>query len=70
MLEPKARNRMDDPEVMAKRDAAVVWCAQATAHSEIVGGKPWTYALIPHDVIPENQAVEHLVQLFGVVSVG
>lgn len=70
MLEPKARNRMDDPEVMAKRDAAVVWCAQATAHSEIVGGKPWTYALIPHDVIQENQTAEYLVQLFAVVSAG
>src|SRR5262249_23262605 len=29
MLEPKAANEMNDPDVLAKRDAAVAWCQRA-----------------------------------------
>jgi len=31
MLEPKARNRMDASDVLAKKDAAVLWCQRASA---------------------------------------
>lgn len=51
MLEPKARNEMADADVLAKKDAAVRWCEHATRHSLSNGGKPWQYALIPHDAI-------------------
>ncbi len=27
MLEPKASNQMTEPEVLAKRDSALEWCA-------------------------------------------
>jgi type III restriction enzyme len=60
MLEPKASNQMNDPEVLAKRDAAETWCERATAHTVAHGGKPWTYLLIPHDVIAENMTIEGL----------
>ena len=60
MLEPKARNRMEDPEVLAKRKAALLWCQRASDHSATCGGKPWIYALIPHDVIAENMTIEGL----------
>ena len=33
MLEPKAKNQMEDADVLAKRDAAVRWCQQASAHA-------------------------------------
>jgi type III restriction enzyme len=65
MLEPKARNEMTDAEVLAKRDAAVQWCAYATGHALRNGGKPWTYALIPHDAIAENMTLAGLVSQFG-----
>lgn len=61
MLEPKARNQLEDPEVLAKRDAAVSWCDHATAHTAARAGKPWRYALIPHDAIAENMTIEGLV---------
>ena len=54
MLEPKAKNEMEDPIVLAKRDVAVTWCNNATDYSLKHGGKPWKYALIPHDKIADN----------------
>ena len=67
MLEPKAKNQMEDADVLAKRDAAVTWCQQASAHSATYGGKPWRYALIPHDAIAENMTLAGLVGRFGIV---
>jgi type III restriction enzyme len=54
MLEPKAKDQMTAPDVLAKRDVAVRWCQNATTHAQSHGGKPWSYALIPHDAIVEN----------------
>jgi len=65
MLEPKMRSQMQDPVVLAKRDAAVAWCARATAHTATYAGKPWTYALIPHDEIAENMTIDGLVHRFA-----
>ena len=66
MLEPKARGDMSDPEVVAKRDAAVKWCKQASDHASSYGGKPWKYLLIPHDVIAENMTLAGLAQQYAV----
>ncbi len=60
MLEPKARNEMDDAVVGAKRDVAVAWCKNASDYAATCGGKPWKYVLIPHDVISENMTVAGL----------
>ncbi|MCA9935046.1 MAG: hypothetical protein KC415_14025, partial [Anaerolineales bacterium] len=57
---PKAANEMENVEVLAKRDAAVAWCKHATAHALANGGKPWQYALIPHDAIAENMTLAGL----------
>ena len=65
MLEPKARNQLDDPIVLAKRDAAVKWCANASTHATSHAGKPWRYALIPHDVIAENMTLAGLAARYG-----
>jgi len=65
MLEPKARNEMTDPEVLAKKEAAVKWCGLASDHALGNGGKPWKYALIPHDAIAENMTLAGLVTQFG-----
>ena len=65
MLEPKASNQMEDPVVLAKRDAAVKWCANASAYSAQTGGKPWKYALMPHTAIAQNMTLEGLVLQFG-----
>jgi len=68
MLEPKASNQMDAPIVLAKRDVAVEWCKRATDYTASYGGKPWHYALIPHDVIAENMSLTGLVQIYGMTQ--
>lgn len=65
MLEPKAKNEMDDAIVQAKKESAINWCRNATAHSASYGGKPWRYALIPHDVIAENMTLLALAKQYG-----
>jgi type III restriction enzyme len=64
MLEPKASNQMVDPIVLAKREVAVKWCANASSHAQSYGGKPWCYLLIPHDEIATNMTLANLVARF------
>lgn len=64
MLEPKARNEMNDTDVQAKKDAAVQWCRHATHHAVSHDGKPWKYLLIPHDAIAENMTLPGLAGQF------
>lgn len=65
MLEPKMRKELDDSVVLAKKEAAVKWCANASAHAATYGGKSWRYALIPHDAIAENMTLAGLAKQFG-----
>ena len=63
MLEPKAKKDMEDPNVIAKMEAATRWCERASDHNAKHGGKPWRYALISHEKIKENMTIEGLVGL-------
>ncbi len=62
MLEPKAKNEMDDPIVLAKKEKAETWCQHASDYNAKHGGKPWKYALIPHDIIADNKTLEGLAR--------
>jgi len=64
MLEPKASNQLTDEQVIAKREVAVTWCKNASDHAASCGGKPWKYALIPHDVISDNMTLAGLVERY------
>ena len=48
LLETKKRADLDSAEVLAEKQAAVAWCARR-ARAGGYSGKPWRYALIPHD---------------------
>ena len=65
MLESKARNELDNADVLSKKEAAEKWCERASAHTVENGGKPWRYLLIPHDAIAENITLVGLAQQFG-----
>jgi len=65
MLEPKARNDMQDPEVIAKKESAIRWCQHATEHAAKNSGKPWKYLLIPHDAIAENMSISGLAAQYA-----
>jgi len=62
LLKVEHTDEPTEPEVLAKRDVAVTWCKQASDHARSYGGKPWTYLLIPHDVIAENMTLEGLAK--------
>lgn len=66
MLEPKSKNEITVPEVVAKKDVAVKWCKHASDHAKTYKGKPWKYLLIPHDAIADNITLEWLAAQFGV----
>ena len=68
MLEPKMRKEMEDSEVLAKKDAAVRWCKNASDHNAKHGGKTWKYLLIPHDAIAENMTLKGLAAQFQVTK--
>ena len=65
MLEPKKRTELDDTIVLAKKEAAVNWCMNASNHAASYDGKPWRYVLIPHDEIAENITLDALAARFG-----
>jgi type III restriction enzyme len=65
MLEPKASSQMEDPIVLAKKEAAVQWCVHSTNHAQSYGGKPWRYVLIPHNEIAANVTLVALAARFG-----
>lgn len=62
MVETKARNEMESPEVLAKKEAAVKWCGHASDHAQKNGGKPWQYLLVPHDLVAENMTLAGLAK--------
>jgi type III restriction enzyme len=64
MLEPKMRKEMEDPDVLAKKEAAINWCANASDHAATYDGKPWRYLLIPHDEIASNMTLSGLANRF------
>ncbi len=57
MVETKARDKINDPVVQAKAEAAREYCENASKHLQANGGKPWRYVLVPHDEVLENRSV-------------
>jgi type III restriction enzyme len=66
MLEPKMANKMQDSDVLAKRDVATKWCQRASEHALSHGGKSWRYVLIPHDQVQDNMGLDFIVKRFAI----
>ncbi len=60
LVEVKAENEINDPEVQAKADAGKLFCEQASEHAKSVGSKPWAYILIPDTAVASNMSIEGL----------
>ncbi len=60
LCETKSAAEMTDKEVQAKAEAALEWCKNTTAHEQKHSGKPWSYLLIPHDIISDNKTLQGL----------
>jgi type III restriction enzyme len=61
MIETKAANAVDIAEIQAKAQAAVKYCKYATEYTAEHGGKPWKYAIIPHDQVMKNRSFKAVV---------
>lgn len=61
LVEVKGRDNLNHPDVIAKRDAAVLWCS----HAHEATGTPWRYILVPHDEIGDAASFTGLVNRFG-----
>ena len=60
LCEPKRKDEMADPVVLAKANAAAEWCR----HASSVSDKPWSYLLIPHDAIDESKTLVGLASTY------
>jgi type III restriction enzyme len=61
MIETKAANEVDDADVQEKSAAAIKYCNYATEFTAENGGKPWKYAIIPHDQVERNKSFKGVV---------
>ncbi|VAW51268.1 Type III restriction-modification enzyme helicase subunit [hydrothermal vent metagenome] len=66
MVETKAKNEMQDKKVLAKAEAAVKWCENASEYLLKHKGKEWKYLLVPHDEVKEQNNLENYVLKFKV----
>jgi len=64
LCEPKRASEMTADDVIAKANAAKVWCENASKHARNYGGKPWEYLLIPDDKISEEKTFSALAETF------
>lgn len=61
LIETKAANAVDTTEIQAKAQAALKYCKYATEFTSEHGGKPWKYALIPHDQVTKTSSFKGVV---------
>ena len=65
ICEPKRASEMKDETVLAKADAAAIWCEYASSHEKEHRGKPWSYLLIPDDIITEAMTLQGLTASYA-----
>jgi type III restriction enzyme len=65
IIEPKQASLINDPNVQAKKRAAVTWCQNATKHELKNGGKAWSYVLVPHTAILPSATLNGLIKQYG-----
>lgn len=61
LVEVKAANELQSPEVQDKKRAAELYCQYATEYTTANGGKPWKYLLVPHDVVGLNSTMRKIL---------
>lgn len=62
LVETKAANELDSPEVQAKAEAAARWAKHASDHALSVNAKPWKYLLISHHEVSESKRLSDFLR--------
>jgi hypothetical protein len=68
LCEVKSAYFITNETVREKARTAVAWCEYATKQTADKGGKPWTYLLIPHEVIDKGPTLQLLVEEYALTS--
>lgn len=64
LVEIKAKNRMDDPDVISKKNRAIQYCKLASEYNEAHGYKKFRYLFIPHDEVSTSSSFNNLMTRF------
>lgn len=64
LVETKAANELDSAEVQDKKRAAMQYCHYASHYTSSIGGKPWSYLLIPDNEVTQSSSFSCLVSRF------
>jgi len=63
VCEVKREDDIEDATVQDKAKAARQWCEHASLHEAAVGGKKWSYHVIPHTLLNSNMSWEGLIRV-------
>ena len=64
LVEVKASNKMNDPDVIAKKERAISYCKVASEYNKANGHKGFKYLFIPHDEISSSSSFNNLLKRF------
>ncbi len=64
LVEIKGEDKMNDPDVIAKKHRGIQYCEVATRWSKANGYKPWQYLFIPSKQVMPNASFLQLAQRF------
>lgn len=65
LVEVKGEDKMNDPDVIAKKNRAIKYCEVVSRWGKANGYKEWQYLFIPSKQIQENSSFEQLAKRFG-----
>lgn len=67
LVEVKADNKLNDEDVIAKKNVATHYCETVSKFAESINIKKWQYVLIPASKIRDNSTFKYLVDQYKVI---
>lgn len=64
LVEVKGEDKLDDPDVVAKKKRGIQYCEVATRWGKANGYKEWCYLFIPSKQVMPNSSFMQLAQQF------
>ena len=68
LTEVKGEDRLNDPDVLAKKERGIKYCETASRWGRANGFKDWQYLFIPAEQITANASFHQLVQRFYLLA--
>lgn len=65
LVEVKGEDKLNIPDVVAKKKRAIKYCEVVSSWGKVNGYKEWQYLFIPSKQIHENSSFEQLAKRFG-----